>query len=298
MKCPKCGYLGFERVDRCRNCGYDFAFTPPAEELELPLRGQTPDSSTEDLAFLDVSMAPQSDSKPIEVAATLTRPPDPGSAAADPAPELPLFGAPIADDVPLITKPSAPRQPLAVRRSTPEIPRLRSVQPRPATLDLGLEASPEVRSAATTRTAEIVVDASGADLDAPVGARLMAVIADLLILLAIDVVVVYFTMQICGIGFADLGLLPRAPLFAFLLVQNGGYLVAFTAGGQTLGKMAAGIKVVAAEPRVTLDFGRAFIRELVWLGLAVPAGLGLLTVLSSDRRGVHDRFAGTRVVRA
>ena len=37
----------------------------------------------------------------------------------------------------------------------------------------------------------------------------------------------------------DLGMLPKGPLLAFLLVQNGGYLVAFTAGGQTLGKMAA-----------------------------------------------------------
>jgi uncharacterized RDD family membrane protein YckC len=142
------------------------------------------------------------------------------------------------------------------------------------------------------------IDADANEEDAPIAARLAAVVTDLLILAAIDLVVVYFTMEICGLGFADLGLLPRAPLFAFLLVQNGGYLVAFTAGGQTLGKMAAGIKVVAAEPRATLDFGRAFIRELVWLGLAVPAGLGLLTVLSRDHRGVHDRFAGTRVVRA
>ena len=121
---------------------------------------------------------------------------------------------------------------------------------------------------------------------------------DLLILAAIDVAVIYFTMQICGIGIDELGILPRAPLFAFLLVQNGGYLVAFTAGGQTLGKMLAGIKVVSTEPRSPLDLGRAFVRELVWLVLAVPAGLGLLTVLSRDRRGVHDRFAGTRVVRA
>ena len=98
---------------------------------------------------------------------------------------------------------------------------------------------------------------------------------DLIILAAIDAAVVYFTMQICGIGLDDLGILPRAPLFAFLLVQNGGYLVAFTAGGQTLGKMAAGIKVVSAEPRSSLDLGRAFVRELVWLVLAAPAGLGL-----------------------
>ena len=35
------------------------------------------------------------------------------------------------------------------------------------------------------------------------------------------------------------------------------------------------------------------------LHLALPVGLGFLTALfSKDRRGLHDRFAGTRVVRA
>ncbi len=38
MKCPKCGYLGFERGDRCRNCGYDFSLaSPPSEALDLVL---------------------------------------------------------------------------------------------------------------------------------------------------------------------------------------------------------------------------------------------------------------------
>ena len=106
-------------------------------------------------------------------------------------------------------------------------------------------------------------------------------------------------MQICGIGLSELDLLPRGPLLAFLLVQNGGYLVVFTAGGQTLGKMAAGIKVVTAGSGSPLDLGRAFIRTAVWLILAVPAGLGFATaLLSSDHRGLHDRFARTRVVRA
>ena len=38
MKCPKCGYLGFETSDRCRNCGYDFSLAQevaPASELPL-----------------------------------------------------------------------------------------------------------------------------------------------------------------------------------------------------------------------------------------------------------------------
>jgi uncharacterized RDD family membrane protein YckC len=106
-------------------------------------------------------------------------------------------------------------------------------------------------------------------------------------------------MQICGVTVSDFGVLPKGPLLAFLIVQNGGYLAAFTAGGQTLGKMVTGIRVVAAEESESLDPGRAVLRTLLWLVLAVPAGLGFLTALASrDHRGLHDRVAGTRVVRA
>ena len=39
MKCPKCGYLGFETSDRCRNCGYDFSLSVAVEPSpELPLQ--------------------------------------------------------------------------------------------------------------------------------------------------------------------------------------------------------------------------------------------------------------------
>jgi len=37
----------------------------------------------------------------------------------------------------------------------------------------------------------------------------------------------------------------------------------------------------------------------MWVILAVPVGLGFVSaVVSRDHRGLHDRFAGTRVVRA
>ena len=128
--------------------------------------------------------------------------------------------------------------------------------------------------------------------------RLLAVAIDLLILGVVDAVVIYFTLRIVGLNVQDLSSLPKGPLIAFLLVQNGGYLVAFTAGGQTLGKMATGIRVVAAEPASTLDVSHALVREAMWLLLAAPAGLGFLPALfARDRRGLHDRLAGTRVVR-
>jgi uncharacterized RDD family membrane protein YckC len=129
-------------------------------------------------------------------------------------------------------------------------------------------------------------------------ARFVAVLIDVVLLAAVDALVIYFTMKICGLTLEDAGVLPKGPLLAFLLVQNGGYLVAFTVGGQTLGKMIAGIRVVAADAHTPLNVGSALLRTAMWLALAAPAGLGFLTALfSEDRRGLHDRFAGTRVVR-
>jgi uncharacterized RDD family membrane protein YckC len=301
MKCPKCGYLGFEHVDRCRNCGYDFSLTDSLALPELPIRrDDAPLAPLEDLAIVDSAVA--------------ARP----RGLARPSLELPLFGPPAGpppplDDQPLITRPSPPRPPLAVRRATPEVPRVRPEQPRSQTLDLDLDvpslppvAAPvaDVGSAARRAAPEVreqreELEELRAPADAGLVARFVALVIDLAILAAIDALVIYFTAQICGITIDDVGVLPRGPLLAFLLVQNGGYLIAFTASGQTLGKMAARIKVVTAESRSQLDLGHAALRTFVWAILAIPAGLGFLTaVVSRDRRGLHDRFAGTRVIRA
>jgi uncharacterized RDD family membrane protein YckC len=278
MKCPKCGYLGFERVDRCRNCGYDFSLAQPVPEPELRIR-QAPNTPAplDDLALIDGARGAQEIGR---------APATPKAAPRD----LPLFRTTVADGEPLITRPSPPRPPLAVRRAS-EVPRVRAEAPRPPALDLAFEPDASVAGARLSDSAQSAEDAA-------LVSRGVAVVIDLLILAAIDAVVVYFTMQICGLTLSDVGLLPKAPLAAFLFVQNGGYLVAFTAGGQTLGKMAAGIRIVSSESDSALDVGRALIRTLFWLMLAVPAGLGFLTaVFSRDRRGLHDRLAGTRVVR-
>ena len=56
MKCPKCGYLGFERVDRCRNCHYDFSLTSPIPEPDLTIRRDTQTAKPlEDLPLADAS---------------------------------------------------------------------------------------------------------------------------------------------------------------------------------------------------------------------------------------------------
>jgi uncharacterized RDD family membrane protein YckC len=46
MKCPKCGYLGFETTDRCRNCQYDFSLAPFTSDPELTLHGSNRDTES------------------------------------------------------------------------------------------------------------------------------------------------------------------------------------------------------------------------------------------------------------
>jgi len=285
MKCPKCGYLGFESASRCRNCDYDFSFLEADTLTDLPLR-----RPTEAVVLDDLRMGPPTPMPPpVAVPAGRSTPPRPSS-------DLPLFDAAIvADDTPLITRASPPRQPLAVRRSTPETPRA-----RPAPRPLALDGVPDgLRGADAHLRDSESDDREGAGEDAGLAQRAFALVVDLSVLLLIDVVVVYLTMEICGITIADLSIVPKGPLLAFLLLQNLGYLVVFTVGGQTLGKMATGIRVVAVDDDAAVDVGRALKRTLAWLVLLVPAGLGFISaVFGRHHRGLHDRFAGTRVVRA
>jgi uncharacterized RDD family membrane protein YckC len=301
MKCPKCGYLGFQQVDRCRNCGYDFSLTAEAPAPDLPIRRDA--DSDETLPDLTLELAAAAPQVRGDVPLNVRQPRAAGAATAPKMSELPLFGDPIPDDQPLIAKASPPRQPLAVRRASPEVPRIRAEQPRIVSFDLTTEpdadATIDVRSAAGVAGFSPTAQHTALDYEnAGLIARFFAAAIDLAILAAVDVLVVYFTLQICGLALSEMALLPKGPLIAFLLVQNVGYLVAFTVGGQTLGKMTAGIRVVSVDARSTLDVGRAFVRTAMWLLLAIPGGLGLLTaVFSRDRRGLHDRLAGTRVVR-
>jgi uncharacterized RDD family membrane protein YckC len=295
MKCPKCGYVGFESVNRCRNCGYEFSLAAPhLPELTIRDEAARDETPPDDLELVNAPAPAAPTSSFLQNVDRAL-----GQGARPFGSNSTLFDETRLDDEPLIRTASPPRTPLSVRRATPEVPRVRT-QPKMPMLDLTDAAADAGARSRASRLAAGERTSKGVDLEpASMGARLAAAAVDLLILAAIDLVVVYFTMQICGLTFADVSVLPKGPLLAFLLVQNGGYLVAFTAGGQTLGKMAAGIKVVPKESDATLDLGHSVLRTLVWAVLAVPAGLGFLTAfLTHDRRGLHDRCAGTRVVRA
>jgi len=276
-KCPKCQYFSFDSGDRCRNCGYDFSLSLdlPADDLEIQ-RGTEPLGPLGDFSLQDT-------------------------------PNLPLF-KPADPDAPLVTPAATPRAPLSVRRGAPAAVKPARPRPRP-------EADYEPRLALDTAEIPIVAPASRAAApaveashDRPsaagTGARLGAAAIDLVLLAGIDLMVLYFTLKICDLTFADVLLLPAAPLLSFLLLLDGGYLSTFVAaGGQTIGKMATGIRVVPADPaapaseRVT--FGHAIVRAASYFVALAPAGIGFLPVFfGRERRGLHDRLADTRVIRA
>jgi uncharacterized RDD family membrane protein YckC len=309
MRCPKCQYISFDTGERCRNCGYDFSLSNDADTVELPIQ-----NGTEPLGPLSDFSLNEGDS----IAAVA----DGGTGGEDPAgsaqpPERPItssFDLPLfkdrarTDDAPLVAPGAAPRAPLAVRRtSVAPKPRVRREDEAPRlaldTAEIPIvpeRVAPQPEVAAQPQAEHGVAEPGTA---APVVARLGAALLDALILGGIDLAVLYFTLRICELSWRESDALPLAPFLAFLLLMNGAYCATFVAaGGQTIGKMATGLRVIPgdAQPgraaRVTL--GHAIVRAAAYLVSALPAGLGFLPALFGDRRALHDRLANTRVVKA
>ncbi len=126
---------------------------------------------------------------------------------------------------------------------------------------------------------------------------LASALLDVSLLGAIDIAVVYLTTQMAGVPVAEVATLPLVPLCAFVLGLNVAYLTVFTAnGGQTLGKMAMGLRVEATDGRLT--FGSAVVRVVATIAGGLVMGAGFIPALwRDDRRAVHDQIAHTRVVK-
>jgi uncharacterized RDD family membrane protein YckC len=294
MKCPKCGYLEFESGDRCRNCGYEFSLsvrTSDPFDLTLDLG---PDESRPPLDLDRIFGAPES----VQAEDLPLFPPSQAELNEQPASvrRAGAFGRG-GDDAPLISAPSQPRAPLGVRRATPEVPRARPRTTRtPAVAEMLFETPPVAvigRAFDLSRSG----DASAEPLAPPVS-RILAALVDVALLSALDASVLYFTLRLLGLATAQISALPLLPLVAFFLLLNGSYFIAFTTvGGQSIGKMAFGIKVISEEEDA-VPIGRATLRTLAYVASALPLGAGFLRgVISADRLALHDRLAHTRVVR-
>jgi uncharacterized RDD family membrane protein YckC len=292
MKCPKCGYLGFESGDRCRNCGYEFSLSAvSADPLDVAL-DLGPDESKPPLDLDRIIGAPQ---PPAGDDLPLFAPPHEGADGRS-AGRRTEARAVVQDDAPLINAASRPRAPLGVRRATPEIPRARARAARNPTPDTLFETP---RPAVGDRRSDDAHprQASGDPL-AGAASRILAGLVDVALLSILDAFILYLTLRLLGLATPQIFALPLLPLIAFFVLLNGGYFVAFTAvGGQSIGKMAFGIKVISQEDSA-VPIGRATLRTAAYFASALPLGAGFLPgVISADRLALHDRVAHTRVVR-
>lgn len=304
MKCPKCQYIAFDQGGRCRNCGYEFSLSADTTDLDLPIRtGDETDGPLSDFTLAETDEAPGAASRP---PAGHSR----SGAQARPSrsTELPLFRDRVhQDDAPLVSLPAAPRAPISVRKSAV----VRQSRQRPVFDEPALDLEPDVSAPRTPAApprqlkpapSSVETMPAGSEL-ASAGARLLAGAIDLLLLGAIDAAVLYLTLLFCDLTFAEVTRIPLAPLMAFVALLNGGYMVAFTAaGGQSIGKMITRIRVVTMDEGSWTDrvrLGQACLRAVGYLVSALPAGLGFVPALfGTDRRGLHDRLAHTRVVKA
>ncbi len=287
MRCPKCSYLSYDDVERCRNCGYDFALATPPRETEAPV---PVDPTHEPRAW-----EPTRRRRPMSMET-------PAPAEGGPL-DLPLFGdASVPEPPPVVIPPAGP--PLSVRR------KVETTRPVPMRLDPIPDADdPPASSPAFDWPDEPVTEASTGPPEgtaSPVhppseglARRVRAGLIDAAVLGSVDLLVLWLTLRVAGVAADEWRLLPLVPLFGFLFLLDTAYLVTFTAAsGQTIGKMASGLRVVYGD-HARVPFGHAVLRAVALLLCVIPAGLGLLPLfMDTERRGAHDRLAGTRVVPA
>lgn len=223
------------------------------------------------------------------------------------------------DDRPLIQVPATPRAPLAVRRATPDPARLRAKYARATSkttasadndLLLGIDDLDTDMAPARVAPADRL-SAEPTPQSLPVGwlqgvsatKRFSAAALDVALLGSLNAAIVWFTLSVCGLSLSQINLLPLVPIALFFLLVDGGYLVLFTAVcGQTIGKMAAGIRVVGTTTGAVindrLSLRQSVTRALGSIASCLPLGAGLWMTLLGDGRALHDRIAQTRVVRA
>jgi uncharacterized RDD family membrane protein YckC len=294
MKCPKCAYFGLDGGDRCKNCGYEFALITDAD-APPPAAGSRPRATPLNPTPRQTPVRPRASGPARDfgnIAETaLNRPLDRGADAG--ALDLPLFDAEFAPGAPL----PPPQRPLSVRRAGTLTPRGRLPRDTPVAGSLPLEpdSTPSQRVESSSLAGDLVSPVSPARA-AAASHRVGAWVVDASLMLLVDLITLYFTLRLCGLSPAEWDTLPAWPLAVFFAVLNGGYVVLLTGTlGQTVGKMALQIEVVA-DGHASVGISRAALRLAGALLSLGAAGLGFVWALVGDRRAWHDRIAGTRVV--
>jgi uncharacterized RDD family membrane protein YckC len=125
---------------------------------------------------------------------------------------------------------------------------------------------------------------------------------DVVLLGLVNAVAIVLTLRLVGLTMAELPWAAAVSLVAFLWLVDMGYVMLFTASaGQTIGKMAIGLRVVDISherPRERLTVAQAAYRALLTFPSVMALGAGFLPALVGSGGAVHDRLTHTRVIRA
>ena len=254
-----------------------------------------------------------------------TRAPEPVARVEEPPRPVPFRSPHTTTDMPLFVKGIADREvdddetsdqlmgqppvvpvarpPLAVRRTAPDPVR---AKPKPIERRLGpldhdlLEDLKRVeREEALRAHAESREVADDDDRVEP-SQRAAAAAIDVAVLGGIAGFVFWATLRLTNVSIWDLGFSALMPLMSFLVLMDVGYLLLFTAaGGQTVGKMLMGLRVVGepADPGHHIPLARAAFRSAMTLVSVAGLGLGWVPALFGRGLTLHDRVTHTRVVR-
>ena len=286
MRCPNCQHIVFGDVTVCAGCGHDLSLLQHRQALSvLELKtdpepiGKLPDFPLHHPAASVIPKQAHSDEKM------------PKSSAVHSAMPLFPFSRKVSD-VEATARPAASR-PLSVRRKTSEIskPRSHTLQTSPVREALTFDL------ADTPTAAQTAVSVPVLETFRILALRIKAGLVDVALLLSIDAVVVYLTLRFTGLPVFLIGRLLFFPLAAFLLVLNIGYVVALTAvGGQTIGKMAFGLRV-QKDDGSPVTVVTALGRTAAYVVSLLPAGLGFTGLFFGKRLALHDLLADTRVTK-
>jgi uncharacterized RDD family membrane protein YckC len=308
LHCPTC-QADYRKGDLfCKQCGTTVG-TPAAAKavcsscgtvVPLPARfcnacgHELPESGVMAAAVAPVKPEPEPD-------------PGPGPAPRD---------IPPADPLPLPPPPVIPRevrpQPRASASSSTSraggAEPARPLSPPPAAPPApppGLRAVAGPRPA-RTEEGQYPSEITGAVADpVPVGTRLLAGLVDFVIVSAIQSVLLapafyYWWVREIPVRPADVSFLPivlslgLVPVVIALGVAY--YVYYWGVRGATPGKQLLGLAVAGEDGAVPIGVSRATVRALGYLLSGLLLGLGFLMILFGGT-GLHDRLAGTRVVR-
>lgn len=127
--------------------------------------------------------------------------------------------------------------------------------------------------------------------------RAAALAVDLVVFGLVQFSLGYAAGRIWGPGVEDSSLF-QVTVVVFTVVFTGLYTTFLHAlDGQTLGKLLVGIRVVGTDG-ARLPVGTALLRYFAYYVALAPLGAGFLMAgLRSDKRGLHDLLAGSRVER-